>query len=331
MKKIVFMLAALLACSTSMFAQGAKNIKINEVLTNNQQNLQDEFGAHLPWVELTNTSFSTYNVRGMFITTDRNVLNPKLTAPQRIARMSIIPNEEERTQMSAREHLILFLNSNPAKGALHLKAPVEPGKPLWIALYDGNGIDLIDSVSVPALDADKSFARIKDGFQQWDIKPAEAVTPGIGNYIEINESKIAKLKRDDPYGFGITILSMGIVFFCLALLYVFFTIFGKFMTKKHKEKKAIEREQREQNWKKIAEQKAQQGDKPREPNIEEYMVVIAMALKQYRDNTHDEESGIITITPHSSRWHNGMYQGGNTMAGQQSGYTHHQIPTGENI
>ena len=165
MKKIVFMLAALLACSTSTFAQGAKNIKINEVLTDNQQNLQDEFGAHLPWVELTNTSFSTYNVRGMFITTDRNVLNPKLTAPQRIARMSIIPNEEERTQMSAREHLILYLNSNPAKGALHLKAPVEPGKPMWIALYDGNGIDLIDSVSVPALGADKSFARIKDGFQ----------------------------------------------------------------------------------------------------------------------------------------------------------------------
>lgn len=329
MKKIVFMLAALLAGTTTMFAQGAKNIKINEVLTNNQQSLQDEFGAHLPWIELANTSYTTYNVRGMFITTDRAVLNPKLTAPQRIARMSIIPNEEQRTLMSARQHLILFLNSNPAKGALHLTAPVAAGQPLWIALYDGNGIDLIDSVSVPALDADKSFARIKDGNQRWDTKPAEAVTPGIGNYIEVNESKIARLKRDDPHGFGITILSMGIVFFCLFLLYVFFTIFGHFMNKKHKEMKAIEREQREQNWKKIAEKKTQPGDKPREPSIEEYMVVIAMALKQYRDNTHDEESGIITIQPHASRWHNEMHQGGSM--GSQSTNLHPQIPTGENI
>ncbi len=325
------MLAILLAGTTTMFAQGAKNIKINEVLTDNQQSLQDEFGMHLPWVELANTSFTTYNVRGMYIATDRSVLDMNLTAPQRIARMSIIPNEEERTQMAARQHLILFLNSNPAKGALHLKAPITPGQPLWIALYDGNGIDLIDSVSVPVLEADKSFARIKDGFQKWDVKPAEAVTPGIGNYIEINESKIARLKHDDPHGFGITVLSMGIVFFCLFLLYVFFTILGKIMNKRHKEQKAIEREQREQNWKKLSEKKAQSGDKPREPSIEEYMVVIAMALKQYRDNTHDEESGIITIQPHTSRWHNGMYQGGASMAGQQAGQVHPQIPTGENI
>ena len=319
MKKIVFMLAALLACSTSMFAQGAKNIKINEVLTNNQQNLQDEFGAHLPWVELTNTSFSTYNVRGMFITTDRNVLNPKLTAPQRIARMSIIPNEEERTQMSAREHLILFLNSNPAKGALHLKAPVEPGKPLWIALYDGNGIDLIDSVSVPALSTDKSFARIKDGFQQWDVKPAEAVTPGIGNFIEINESKIARLKRDDPHGFGITVLSMGIVFFCLALLYVFFRVFGMIIVHQRGLKKAAEVAASVQPVKAVAKTTEIAAEVAHKTNVvlkdglqkkgidrEIYMAVIAMALKQYQDDVHDVESGIITITPHHSMWNNGL-------------------------
>ena len=106
MKRLIILLAAVVAGTTMMFAQGAKNIKINEVLTDNQTSLQDEFGNHLPWVELANTSFTSYDVRGMFITTDRSVLDQSLSAPQRIARMSIIPNEEERTRMSAREHLV---------------------------------------------------------------------------------------------------------------------------------------------------------------------------------------------------------------------------------
>jgi hypothetical protein len=233
MRKLGILLCGMLMTSTSMmFAQGAKNIKINEVLTNNTASLQDEFGEHLPWVELANTSFSTYNIRGMFITTDRSVLNASLSAPQRIAKMQIIPNGDERTIMAGRDHLLLFLNSNPAKGAMHFASKVENGKPLWIALYDGNGVDLIDSISVPSLGENKSYARIKDGEMKWDVKAVEAVTPGIGNYIEINETKIARLKRDDPHGFGITVLSMGIVFSCLALLFVFFSLLGKYISER---------------------------------------------------------------------------------------------------
>ena len=59
MKKILLTLAVSIA-STTMFAQGAKNIKINEVLTNNTASLQDGLGQRLPWVELANTSYSTY-------------------------------------------------------------------------------------------------------------------------------------------------------------------------------------------------------------------------------------------------------------------------------
>lgn len=318
MKKIL-LAVLLLGTSTMMFAQGAKNIKINEVLTDNQASVQDEFGQHLPWMELVNTSFSTYNVRGMFIATDRRVLDKSLTAPQRIQMMSPIPNGDDRSAMSAREHLVLFLNSNPAKGFLHLNAKVTPGTPVWVALYDGNGIDLIDSVSVPALANDKSFARIKDGFQQWDTKPAEAVTPGTGNYIEINESKISRLKRDDPHGFGITVLSMGIVFFCLALLYVFFRIFGMIIVHQRSLKKAAEVAASVQPVKAVAKTTEiaaevahkttvvlKDGIQTKGIDREIYMAVIAMALKQYQDDVHDVESGIITIKPRHSMWNNGI-------------------------
>ena len=308
MRKLGILLCGMLLTGTStMFAQGTKNIKINEVLTNNTASLQDEFGQHLPWVELVNTSFSTYNIRGMYITTDRSVLNPSLSAPQRIAKMQVIPNGDSRTQMSGRNHLILFLHSNPAKGAMHFATKAVAGQPLWFALYDGNGIDLIDSVSVPVLAEDKSYARIKDGELKWDIKPAEAVTPGIGNYIEINETKIARLKRDDPHGFGITVLSMGIVFSCLALLFVFFSILGKIMVNKEKANKAS----REAGWVKLktARMPIEAKDSKIPPSkkkedIDVYIAVIAMALKDYQDNLHDEESGIITIRPRHTMWNN---------------------------
>lgn len=314
MNKFGLLLSGMLLVGTSMvFGQGARNIKINEVLTNNTENVQDEFGQHLPWLELANTSYTTYNVRGMFVTTNRAVLDKSMPAPKRIEMMYPIPNGEKRTSMNGQDHLVLFLNSSPAKGSLHLGTPINPGKPVWVALYDANGVDLIDSVSVPALEANKSFARMKDGKANWDVKPAEAVTPGIGNYIEINESKIAKLKRDDPHGIGITVLSMGIVFFCLALLYVFFTIFGKIVTHRKALKKAAEIQpiKAAVATEEIIQEAAHKTKVILTDGLEKggidkeiYMAVIALALKQYTDNVHDEESGIITIRPRHTLWNN---------------------------
>ena len=298
-----------------MFAQGAKNIKINEVLTNNTASLQDEFGQHLPWVELVNTSFSTYNIRGMYITTDRSVLNPSLSAPQRIAKMQVIPNGDSRTQMSGRNHLILFLHSNPAKGAMHFATKAVAGQPLWFALYDGNGIDLIDSVSIPVLKVNCSYARVKDGSDEWAIKTPDTVTPNIENYTTATESKVDMLKRDDPHGFGITVLSMGIVFACLAVLYVFFSLLGWALRDKSKIKKVATSTPLKPVVKPVVKtgealievgQKTniilQDGFKSKGISKETYIAVIAMALKQYADDVHDVESGIITIKPRHTSW-----------------------------
>ncbi len=318
MKRILLTLTVLLSTSY-IFGQGALNIKINEVLTHNTASLQDEYGNHLPWIELVNTSFTTYNIRGMFITTNREVLNSKLPAPQRIAMMQVIPNGEPRTSIAGRQHLLLFLNSNPAMGSLHFETPVSEGQPTWVALYDGNGIDLIDSVSIPAMAENKSFARVKDGDKRWDVKAVEAVTPGISNVVQINETKVTRLKRDDPHGFGITILSMCIVFTCLGLLYVFFTLLGKALAKKKKTprkrsrfsehpKVIINRPNPEEVKKHL--NKAQNeaiemavASLALEEERAVYVSVISLALEQYQNDVHDYESGIITIKQQKSRWH----------------------------
>ena len=141
MKRFILLLAYICSFCIPMLSQGAKNIKINEVLTNNTNNLQDEFGQHLSWIELANIAYSTYNVRGMYVTTDTAVLNKEMTAPERIKRMSIIPSHDECTELSARQHLVLYLNSNPTKGIRHLNTVMDSTQIVWIALYDGNGVD----------------------------------------------------------------------------------------------------------------------------------------------------------------------------------------------
>ena len=84
MKKLGFLITMLVIASLPAWSQGAKSIRITEVMTHNRTNLVDEYGQHKPWVELSNSSFTTYNVRGMFLTTDRRVLNKNLSPEARI-------------------------------------------------------------------------------------------------------------------------------------------------------------------------------------------------------------------------------------------------------
>lgn len=303
MKKISSILGILFLGVTSMMAQGAYNIKINEVMTGNVSSIQDEFGSHDSWVELVNTAYSSYNVRGMYITTNRAVLDPKMKAADRMKLMSIIPNGETRTALSARQHVVFYLNSNPAEGNLHLTMKLDSTSN-WVALYDGNAIDLIDSVSIPQLKPNCSLARISDGNAKWVVKAPDAVTPGIQNFIQVTESKVDKLKRDDPHGFGITVLSMGIVFACLALLWLFFSIIGWAFSRTKKVTPVVKTVKAANEVRHKTSVILQDGIKSKGIDKEVYIAVISMALKQYLDDVHDVESGVITIKPRQKTWAN---------------------------
>lgn len=301
MKKFALLFGVCVASSISMFGQGAKNIQINEVLTNNIANYVDEYGRHTAWLELSNIAYSTYDVRGMYLTTDKSVLNKNMSVADRKEKMCIIPSGDDRTNLTARKHLLLFCNSNPNQGSMHLALKLDSTKSNWIALYDGNAVNLIDSVTVPAMKPDCSFARQDDGSSKWVVKAPDAVTPDINNFIQVSESKVARVKKDDPYGIGLTLLAMGVVFFCLALFYAFFRLFGIFVTYENKlgRVKAIKKLS-ETSHKAVV--MAKDGYSGKGIDKEIYMAVISMALKEYEEDVHDIESNIITITPHTTNW-----------------------------
>ena len=343
MKKFGILLSLLVTATLSTLAQGAKSIRITELMPNNQASIVDEYGAHKAWVELSNTSFTTYNIRGMFLTTDRRVLDKNMSPEERRKLMCPLPNNEPRTTLAGKKSVIIYdryywqdtetyCNDCPkaldfdrvlaaGTGPFQLKLNLLPSKKTanyyhqrsnWIALYDGNAVDLIDSISIPWLQEDQTYALSND-FKTWKICNLEETTPG---YLPQPNglSKPQILKKTDPHGFGIAALSMGIVFSCLALLFVFFWLFGAYM--KHKQRIARATEKHAtllyKTGKKTIELTTEIGHKTnvmlkeglttKGIDKEIYMAVISLALKEYLEDVHDIEPGIITIKPKQTRW-----------------------------
>ena len=86
-KKIGILIAAFMAVCGNSFGQSASSLRINEVLVNNKENFQDDYGKHEAWIEIFNTSFATVDIRNCYLTNDKRVLDKNLSAPERSAMM----------------------------------------------------------------------------------------------------------------------------------------------------------------------------------------------------------------------------------------------------
>ena len=283
---------AILAATLS-FAQGAKSLKFNEILVTNTASLVDEYGCRSAWIEFHNDAFASANARNCFLTTNRAVLDESLSAPERIKMMYQIPAGNVATHIEGKQKMLFFADALPNRGVFHTNFTLADSTENWIALYDANGTTLLDSITVPALGENQSWAREKDGIGAWKIVTAENVTPAATNTVEQGEGKVAKFKRMDSRGLGMTVMCMAVVFSALAILWWLFAIIGKIFastissTKKAPAKAAP--------TPKATPAKSDAND--------EEMAAICMALHEHFGNVHDEESDVLTIDGGESSWH----------------------------
>lgn len=295
-----------LAFVVGAFGQGAHSFKINEVVVLNTDGLIDEYGERTAWIEIANTSWGTNNIRSCYLTTNRAALNEELSVPERVRLMSMIPKGDARTNLSARQHIVFFADGKTNLGTLHTNFTLKPGESNFIALFDGNGKTLLDSITVPPLAENQSYARVYDADTDaytWLVLDEDEVTPGGDNVGQGKvEDKVAEFKAKDPYGIAMTIIAMGVVFVALIALYVFFRLFGYVvaMVSKITRAKAIRtvRDQAER-----ATIMAKQGLETKGVDMKVYMAVIAMALKDYEEDVHDVESNVLTYhTEEHTEW-----------------------------
>lgn len=278
-KKIlgIFLFAALMV--SSVWAQGRKGLRINEVLVTNENNYQDDYGCQSAWIEIFNTTFGTVDVRSCYLTNDKN--NPKKYP---------IPKGDVLTEMPPRQHVLFWADGKPNRGTFHVNFTLDPDKDNWIGLYDSNGRDLIDSVTVPAgIPTDHSYARYEDGVGHWVIKGGNEqsgyVTPSTNNITLDKNVKIDMFTEHDPFGVGMAIMAMAIVFAGLLLLYLLFRLIGQIsvLIKKRNAMRVHGISDKEE---------AKEKGFGREAG--EVYAAIAMALYQHLE-AHDVEDTILTI------------------------------------
>ncbi|NLV52226.1 MAG: OadG family protein [Bacteroidales bacterium] len=308
MRKLLSIVSFLIASSTA-FAQGAHEFKINEVFVHYSceqcdtvkcpsESYVDEYGEPASWIEIENSSYSTHDIRKCFLTIDPAVLDKNMSAPEREKHMSLISAGDPRTSLSAKQRITFFADGNTNRGTLHLNFTLPTDEPFTVYLFDGNAVDLIDSVRVEPMVAGSSYARIGD---EWNVVPAEQVTPNAPN-VSFKSNAVKEFKEKDPYGIAMTLMCMGVVFSCLVLLFVFFHIFGWAMNRAAKLARVRAIRAIHEKAAKMVEMAKQGTTETKGVEIETYAAVIGLALHEYFGGTHDLESGILTITQTPSTW-----------------------------
>lgn len=293
---------ALLVTGTA-FSQSVRDLRFNEIFIKNTDNFDDEYGRHVPWVEIFNTAYNTVNLAGCYLTDDTTGLASvkKNGIPEHWYR---IPKTDVNTAMEQRSFAVFYLDAQPLYGTFHVNFDPRTSKTTYIALISSDGKDLIDLMVYPKqqlMDTAMSYGLAHDGIVE-EAEMMEQFTPGSTNETKVTISKQEKLKRDDPYGIGLAIISISVVFIALIVIYLMLKLFG-YATKKIAARNAAKTAP-------VEEPKAAAAAAPAEKKDDDQITgeeaaAIAMALHLHFNSMHDEESEIITIdmpSAHYSPW-----------------------------
>lgn len=296
-QKLMLLLLAVAVGATAVSAQSRRNLRINEVMVQNDSNFVDDYGHHTAWIELFNTTHAPLNIASVFLTNNRATLDENLSSKERKAMMYAVPLGDVLTKIPKRQHVVFWADGRPTLGTFHTNFTLQPGQDNWIAIFDGDGHTLIDSVTVPAtLGPDQSFARIEDGvdskdgvklgIEAWEIRDDSEglpVTPSSNNKIRETNDKIDMFAEKDKNGVAMAIMAMGIVFSALLLLCICFYIISKIgerVSSRNKTKTLSSSE---------TEIHVEKGH-----DSGEEIAAIAMALHEHL-NAHDSENTVLTI------------------------------------
>jgi len=280
---ILFLIAIATASKTTM-AQNATDFRFNEILVLNDSNYVDDFGKHSSWIEIMNSSYSNVNIGGCYLTDDLN--NPT---------KYWIPTGDPATYVSPRGYLVFWADARPTRGIFHLNFELKGVK--TIALFDANGRTLIDKLDIPQDQTPNvSYGLINSENSIWE--KMEFSTPGANNDHARKVSAGEKFVEMDPYGVGMTMIAMFVVFSALAILYVIYKNIGRFFISKG-------------NAGKKSESTPVTSGKQAEKEMSgEVNAAIAMALYLYNNEMHDFENTVLTIRKVSknySPWSSKIY------------------------
>jgi len=143
-------------------------IVINEWMASNESFIADDFGEFDDWIEIYNTSGSTFDLSGHYISDDETDLT----------KWQIPTDSGIEVQIPANGYLILWADNDGDQGATHLEFKLSGGGESIIVVAP-DGTTIIDQVSFPAQGSDVSYGRFPDADPNLEFFPTP--TPGATN------------------------------------------------------------------------------------------------------------------------------------------------------
>ena len=277
---ILFLIAVVANIAKS---QTVGDLRFNEILVLNDSNSVDDFGMHTAWIEIFNSAYNVVNIGGCYLTDD-------LSNPTKYW----IPTGDPATKIPSRNYIVFWADNEPTRGVFHLNFDLKNAK--LIALYDNSGRTLIDKVELPAEHKpDITYGKRTNESKEWVY--LEKSTPGANNDYTKKKSAGEKFIEIDPYGIGMTLIAMFVVFSALAILFIIYKNMGRFFIGRAKRKKS--------------KTQIDQIKSVQEEEISgEVNAAIALALYLYQSELHNQENTVLTIKKVSknySPWSSKIY------------------------
>ncbi|MDD3876575.1 MAG: OadG family transporter subunit [Bacteroidales bacterium] len=279
---IVFLINVFYFSGKNVFCQNQSDIRINEVLVFNDSSIVDEHNKRGPWIELFNTAYNKVNIGECYISNDRN--NPK--------KFKIIKGAAN-CYIESQGYLLFWADGDTSKGVNHLNFTLQDGD--FLAFYDADE-NLIDSITLQNQQSNVSFGYVTDGIGEKGI--LKQATPNGTNSPEEKITSSQMFLKLDPWGIGMAIIAMSVVFTALMFLYLIFRQIGlKF--KSDRAKNAL-----------IKEGKLEEASKIQDEADGNVYAAIGLALHMYTSELHDFEEAVLTINKVSrsySPWSSKIY------------------------
>ena len=265
-------------------AQNAADLRFNEILVHNESNYVDDFGNHNPWIEIFNTAYNSVNIGGCYLTDD--IDNPT---------KYWIPTGSPSTVIAPRSYIVFWADNKPTHGIFHLNFNIENAK--TIALFDASGRTMIDKVEiVQPQKTDISYGIATVNSTEWTF--LDHSTPGSDNDYSKKVLAGESFSKMDPFGIGMTIIAMFVVFSALATLYAIYYSLGRYFVRKASSKRIRK------------ETGVVQPMSKQEVISGELNAAVAMTLYLYQTEMHDYENTVLTIQKVSrnySPWNSKIY------------------------
>lgn len=316
------MACLILAFSIPVFSQGVLNLRVNEVLVTNDNDLTDGYGQHSSWIEVFNTGFERVDLGGCLLAV--RYADRFDGDGQKLITKYHIPKGDPSTIMGTNEYRLFFCDGTDTKGTYYTNFSLDGENVDMVILYNSNGREVISAFAFPKgykPQPDVSWGLIGhvepesyifpklprelkrewraaglplnrgDHYLDWlagELKYQPQVmdkaTPGATNEPPVEVPRDEIFRRRDPSGFVMTITSMGVVFLALLALFTVFKLFGRAMVSRTNRKEAASK-----GMPKVV-------AKANTTNYTgEEVAAIVLALKMFHEDLHVDESAVITI------------------------------------